>query len=71
MQPAKGDKGSQYGYTYEGISPLVKEDTVVKKDITFTVKKTGKYFIVIDQRFADPYSKDISFFKADVKLSKI
>ena len=71
MQPAKGDMGSQYGYTYEGISPLVKEDNVVKKDITFTVKKTGKYFIVIDQRFADPYSKDISFFKADVKLSKI
>jgi len=71
MQPAKGDMGSQYGYTYDGISPLVKEDNVVKKDITFTVKKTGKYFIVIDQRFADPYSKDISFFKADVKLSKI
>lgn len=71
MQAAKGDMGSQYGYTYDGISPLVKEDKVVKKDITFTVKKTGKYFIVIDQRFADPYSKDISFFKADVKLSKI
>ena len=71
MQAAKGDMGSQYGYTYDGISPLVKEDKVVKKDITFTVKKTGKYFIVIDQRFADPYSKDISFFIADVKLSKI
>jgi hypothetical protein len=71
LQPEKGDKGSQYGYTYAGIAPLVKEDKVIKKDITFTVKKTGKYFIVIDQRFADPYAKDISFFKAGVKLSKI
>ena len=71
VQSAKGDIGSQYGYTYAGISPLVKEDKVVKKDITFTVKETGKYFIILDQRFADPYAKDISFFKANVKLSKI
>ena len=71
VQSAKGDIGSQYGYTYAGISPLVKEDKVVKKDITFTVKETGKYFIILDQRFADPYAKDISFFKVEVKLSKI
>ena len=71
MQSEKGDTGPQYGYTYTGISPLVKQDKVTKKDITFTVKKTGKYFIIIDQRFADPSSKTISFFKGDVKLSKI
>jgi len=71
LQPAKGDKDPQYGYTYAGLSPLVKEDKVIKKDNTFTVKKTGKYLVVIDQRFADPSAKDISFFKVDVKLSKI
>ena len=71
MQAEKGDKGSEYGYTYTGISPLVKQDKVIKKDITFTVKTKGKYFVMIDQRFADPYAKDISFFKVNVKLSKI
>lgn len=71
MQAEKGDKGAQYGYTYAGISPLVKEDKVTKKDITFTVKETGKYIVLIDQRFADPYAKTISFFQGEIKLSKI
>jgi hypothetical protein len=71
MQAEKGNKGSEYGYTYSGLSPLVKEDKVTKKDIIFTVKTTGKYFVMIDQRFADPYAKTISFFKGEIKLSKI
>ncbi|WP_321506803.1 hypothetical protein [uncultured Methanoregula sp.] len=71
MQPEKGDREAHYGYTYTGISPLVKEDKVTRKDITFTIKKTGKYYIIIDQRFADPLSKTISFFKGAITLSKI
>lgn len=71
MQAEKGNKGSEYGYTYSGMSPLVKEDKVTKKDITFTVKTSGKYFVIIDQRFADPYAKTLSYFKGDIKLSKI
>ncbi|MDD5189136.1 MAG: hypothetical protein PHF57_13100, partial [Methanoregula sp.] len=71
IQAAKGNKESEYGYTYAGISPLVKEDKVTKKDIVFTVKTTGKYVVMIDQRFADPYAKTLSFFKGEIKLSKI
>ncbi|MFA4877784.1 MAG: hypothetical protein WC586_10245 [Methanoregula sp.] len=70
MQPEKGDKEAHYGYTYTGISPLVKEDKVTRKDFVFTIKKTGKYYIVLDQRFADPLSKTISFFKGEIKLAR-
>ena len=71
MQPVQGDSSSHYGYTYPGLSYVIKADSVVKKDITFTVKKTGKYFIMVDQRFANPQAKDISFFKVQIKLTKI
>jgi len=71
MQPVQGNSSSHYGYTYPGLSYVIKEDSVVKKDITFTIKKVGKYFIMIDQRFANPLAKDISFFKVQIKLTKI
>jgi hypothetical protein len=71
LQPVKGDKEPEYGYTYAGITPLVKEDKVIRKDITFTVKETGKYFIIIDQRYSDPSAREIYFFKANVKLYQV
>lgn len=65
-----------YGFTYE-CPHVVKEDNVIKKTVTFSVPRTGKYILVIDPRFNakttwDMYGESYrhEYFRTTLRLKK-
>jgi hypothetical protein len=65
-----------YGFIYD--CPLVvQEDNIMKKTVTFSVPRTGKYIVVIDPRFDakatwDMYGESLSheYFRTTLQLKK-